>query len=78
MKIICVGRNYVEHAKELDNPIPESPMFFMKPDSAILRKGFPFVIPSFTKEVHFETEIVIKIDRVGKMIQPQFADRYFS
>ncbi len=78
MKIICVGRNYVEHAKELNNPIPESPMFFMKPDSAILRKGFPFVIPSFTKEVHFETEIVIKIDRVGKMIQPQFADRYFS
>ena len=78
MKIICVGRNYVEHAKELNNPIPDSPMFFMKPDSAILRKGFPFVIPTFTKEVHFETEIVIKIDRVGKMIQPQFADRYFS
>jgi len=78
MKIICVGRNYVEHAKELNNDVPESPMFFMKPDSAILRKNFPFVIPTFTKEVHFETELVIKIDRVGKMIQPQFADRYFS
>ena len=78
MKIICVGRNYVEHAKELNNDVPESPMFFMKPDSAILRKNFPFVIPSFTNEVHFETELVIKIDRVGKMIQPQFADRYFS
>ncbi|MBF0595909.1 fumarylacetoacetate hydrolase family protein [Faecalibacter rhinopitheci] len=78
MKIICVGRNYVEHAKELNNDVPDSPMFFMKPDSAILRKNFPFVIPSFTKEVHFETELVIKIDRVGKMIQPQFADRYFS
>jgi len=78
MKIICVGRNYVDHAKELNNDIPDSPMFFMKPDSAILRKGFPFVIPSFTNEVHFETELVIKIDRVGKMIQPQFADRYFS
>lgn len=78
MKIICVGRNYVEHAKELNNDVPDSPMFFMKPDSAILRKNFPFVIPSFTKEVHFETELVIKIDRVGKMIQPQFANRYFS
>ncbi len=78
MKIICVGRNYVEHAKELNNDVPDSPMFFMKPDSAILRKNFPFVIPSFTNEVHFETELVIKIDRVGKMIQPQFADRYFS
>ena len=78
MKIICVGRNYVEHAKELNNDVPESPMFFMKPDSAIIRKNFPFVIPTFTKEVHFETELVIKIDRVGKMIQPQFADRYFS
>ncbi|WP_313384183.1 fumarylacetoacetate hydrolase family protein [Chishuiella sp.] len=78
MKIICVGRNYVDHAKELNNDVPDSPMFFMKPDSAILRKGFPFVIPSFTNEVHFETELVIKIDRVGKMIQPQFADRYFS
>lgn len=78
MKIICVGRNYVEHAKELNNDVPESPMFFMKPDSAILRKNFPFVIPFFTNEVHFETELVIKIDRVGKMIQPQFAERYFS
>lgn len=78
MKIICVGRNYVEHAKELNNDVPDSPMFFMKPDSAILRKNFPFVIPSFSKEIHFETEVVIKIDRVGKMIQPQFAHRYFS
>ena len=78
MKIICVGRNYEEHAKELNNEVPDAPMFFMKPDSAILRKNFPFVIPTFTKEVHFETELVIKIDRVGKMIQPQFADRYFS
>ena len=78
MKIICVGRNYEEHAKELNNEVPDAPMFFMKPDSAILRKNFPFVIPTFSKEVHFETELVIKIDRVGKMIQPQFADRYFS
>ena len=78
MKIICVGRNYEEDAKELNNEVPDAPMFFMKPDSAILRKNFPFVIPTFTKEVHFETELVIKIDRVGKMIQPQFADRYFS
>lgn len=78
MKIICVGRNYEEHAKELNNEVPDAPMFFMKPDSAILRKNFPFVIPTFTKEVHFETELVIKIDRVGKMIQHQFADRYFS
>lgn len=78
MKIICVGRNYAEHAKELNNDIPDSPMFFMKPDSAILRKNMPFVIPAFTNEVHFETELVIKIDRVGKMIQPQFAHRYYS
>lgn len=78
MKIICVGRNYVEHAKELNNEVPDAPMFFMKPDSAILRKNFPFVMPTFSKEIHFETELVIKIDRVGKMIQPQFADRYFS
>lgn len=77
MKIICVGRNYAEHAKELDNPIPEEPMFFMKPDTALM-KDSQFVIPSFSNEIHFEVEIVLKICKTGKMIQPEFAHRYYE
>lgn len=78
MKIICIGRNYVEHAKELNNDIPEEPVFFMKPDSALLRNNEPFYIPNWTKEVHHEIELVIKINRLGKNIEKRFAHRYFD
>ncbi|MBX7202874.1 MAG: fumarylacetoacetate hydrolase family protein [Bacteroidia bacterium] len=78
MKIICIGRNYSEHAKELNNPVPEEPVFFIKPDSAILRNNTPFYIPEFTNEVHFEIEIVLKINRPGKHIAEQFAHKYFD
>ncbi|MFM7813078.1 MAG: fumarylacetoacetate hydrolase family protein [Flavobacteriales bacterium] len=78
MKIICIGRNYADHAKELGNAVPTEPVFFCKPDSAILVKGNPFVIPEWTKSVHYEVELVIRIDRVGKHIQPEFAPRYYS
>ncbi len=78
MKIICIGRNYVEHAKELNNDIPEEPVFFMKPDSALLRNNEPFYIPNWTKEIHHEIELVIKINRLGKNIEKRFAHRYFD
>jgi acylpyruvate hydrolase len=78
MKIICIGRNYAEHAKELNNPVPENPVFFMKPDSALLINNKPFFYPSFSTEIHYETEIVLKICRLGKSIQPQFANRYYE
>ncbi len=78
MKIICIGRNYVAHAQELNNDIPEEPVFFMKPDSSLLRNNEPFYIPSWTKEVHHEIELVIKINRVGKNIEKRFAYRYFD
>ncbi len=78
MKIICIGRNYVAHAQELKNEIPEEPVFFMKPDSALLRNNDPFYIPDWTKEVHYEVELVIKINRLGKNIEKRFAHRYFD
>lgn len=78
MKIICIGRNYVAHALELKNEIPEEPVFFMKPDSALLRNNAPFYIPDWTKEVHHEIELVIKINRLGKNIEKRFAHRYFD
>ncbi len=78
MKIICIGRNYVEHTKELGNDVPDEPVFFMKPDSALLRNNDPFYIPEWTKEVHHEIELVIKINRIGKNIEKRFADRYFD
>jgi 2-keto-4-pentenoate hydratase/2-oxohepta-3-ene-1,7-dioic acid hydratase in catechol pathway len=78
MKIICIGRNYADHAKELNNPLPKEPLYFLKPDSAILPKNSPFFIPEFTKEVHYELEIVLKINRIGKHIEPQFAHKYFE
>lgn len=78
MKIICIGRNYADHAKELGNAVPTEPVFFCKPDSAILVKGNPFVIPDWTKSVHYEVELVMRIDRVGKHIQREFAPRYYS
>lgn len=78
MKIICIGRNYAEHAKELKNDLPTEPVVFLKPDTALIPKKQPFFIPEFSKEVHFETELVIKIDRIGKHIAPKFAHKYFS
>ena len=78
MKIICIGRNYREHAKELNNAIPEKPVFFMKPDTALIKDNKPFYYPGFSKEVHYETEIVLKINRNGKYIEERFARKYFD
>ncbi len=78
MKILCVGRNYSEHAKELGNAVPENPVIFSKPDTALLKNGEPFYLPSFTNDVHHEIELVIKINKVGKKIQEKFARNYFS
>ncbi len=78
MKIICIGRNYLAHARELNNEVPDEPVFFMKPDSALLRNNDPFYIPDWTNEVHHEIELVIKISRLGKSIEKQFAHRYFN
>ena len=78
MKIICIGRNYVDHAKELNNPVPTEPVFFLKPDTALLPKKNPFVYPSFSKNVQHEVEIVIKINRLGKHIEERFAHKYYN
>ena len=78
MKIICIGRNYAEHAKELGNEIPESPVIFMKPDTAILKKGTDFYIPEFSNDVHYELEVVLKISKGGKYIQEENADKYYE
>ena len=78
MKIICIGRNYVNHAKELGNAIPSEPVFFLKPDTAISPKGHPFLIPDFTSNVHYEVELIIKINRLGKHIEEGFAYKYYQ
>jgi 2-keto-4-pentenoate hydratase/2-oxohepta-3-ene-1,7-dioic acid hydratase in catechol pathway len=78
MKIICIGRNYGKHALELGNAIPSEPVIFMKPDSALMRQRDKFYIPDFTKDVHYEAEIVIRINRIGKHIQEKFAPKYFA
>ncbi len=78
MKIICIGRNYVNHAKELNNPVPAKPVFFLKPDSSVLLKNRPFYIPAFSNEIHYEVELVIKISKVGKNIAEKFAHRYYN
>jgi 2-keto-4-pentenoate hydratase/2-oxohepta-3-ene-1,7-dioic acid hydratase in catechol pathway len=78
MKIICIGRNYIEHAKEMKSDIPTTPVFFMKPETSLLQRNQPFYIPDFTNEVHYETEVVIKINRLGKHIEEKFAHRYYS
>jgi len=78
MKIIAIGRNYVEHAKELNNPVPKEPMFFMKPETSIVRNNKPFFYPDFSEDVHYEAEIVLKINRLGKNIEERFAHRYFD
>ena len=78
MKIICIGRNYVAHIEELNNERPTEPVIFMKPDTAVLLKKFPFVIPEFTNDVHYEVEILVKINKVGKYIEPKFAPKYYD
>ena len=78
MKIICIGRNYAAHAKELNNPVPKEPVIFLKPDTALLPKRMPFFYPSFSTDVHYEAELVVKIDRVGKNISQKFAHKYYS
>lgn len=79
MKIIAVGMNYALHNKELGNTLEnKEPVIFMKPDSALLKDGKPFFIPDFSKEVHYETELVVRICRLGKSIAPRFAHRYYD
>jgi len=78
MKIICIGKNYLEHAKEMGDIAPEKPIFFLKPDSAILPKRNPFYIPNFSNEVHHEVELIIKIKKLGKCINLNFAKEYYS
>ena len=78
MKIICIGRNYVNHAKELGNQIPSEPLFFLKPETAIQPKGHPFFIPDFSNEIHYEVELVVKIDRIGKKIEEKFSHKYYN
>ena len=77
MKIICIGRNYASHAKELNNPIPEEPVIFMKPDSSLIRNNQPFFIPDFSTDVHHEVELVVKINKLGKHIEKKFAHKYY-
>lgn len=78
MKIICIGRNYVKHIEELQNERPDEPVVFMKPDSAILLKQHPFVIPEFSSDIHHEVEILVKINKVGKHIDAKFASNYYN
>ena len=78
MKIICVARNYAQHAKELNNPLPDEPVIFLKPDSALLTNKQPFFLPDFSKEMHYEGELVLRISRQGKNIQETFAHKYYD
>jgi 2-keto-4-pentenoate hydratase/2-oxohepta-3-ene-1,7-dioic acid hydratase in catechol pathway len=78
MKILCIGRNYAAHAAELGNAVPDEPVVFCKPDSALLGRNLPFVIPSFTNDVHHEIELVLRIGKVGKHIEPRFAHNYID
>ena len=78
MKIICIGRNYVKHALELNNEIPGEPIFFLKPDTALLPKGQAFYIPGFSCDIHHEIEIVLQICKEGKNISEEFASRYYN
>ena len=78
MKIICIGRNFAEHAKELGNEKPTEPVFFLKPDTAILLKNTPFFVPDFSNDVQYEVEVVLKINRLGKNIAEKFAHKYYD
>jgi len=78
MKIICIGRNYVKHIEELQNERPKDPVIFLKPDSAVLIDKNPFVIPPFSNDIHYEVEVLVKINRVGKFIEQKFAHKYYD
>ncbi|MFK7048947.1 MULTISPECIES: fumarylacetoacetate hydrolase family protein [Flavobacterium] len=78
MKIICIGRNYTDHIAELNNERPIEPVVFMKPDTAILPKQFPFVLPDFSDDIHHEVEVLVKINKVGKYIDAKFAHKYYE
>lgn len=78
MKIIAIGRNYIDHAKELNNPIPESPVIFMKPDTAILKDNKDFYYPEFSSDVHYECELVFRVCNEGKHVTPKFAHKYYD
>ncbi|WKK65158.1 fumarylacetoacetate hydrolase family protein [Lutimonas zeaxanthinifaciens] len=78
MKIICIGRNYTKHIEELENERPDEPVVFMKPDSAVLLKNNPFIIPPFSDDIHYEVEILVKINRIGKFIDKKFAHKYYD
>ena len=78
MKIVCVGRNYAAHIEELQNEKPKHPVLFLKPDTTILQKKQPFFIPHFSNDIHYEVEVLVKIQRLGKHIQPEFAYKYYS
>jgi 2-keto-4-pentenoate hydratase/2-oxohepta-3-ene-1,7-dioic acid hydratase in catechol pathway len=78
MKIVCIGRNYAAHVRELNNSMPDEPVIFIKPDTAVLRNNAPFFIPEFTQDVHHEIEVVVKINKNGKSIPVQFAADYYD
>jgi acylpyruvate hydrolase len=78
MKIICIGRNYSEHAKEMKSEVPKEPVFFMKPDTALIIRNQPFFLPDFSEEIHHEVELVLKINKVGKNIEERFAHKYYD
>ena len=78
MKIICIGRNYAKHIAELQNERPTEPVIFIKPDSSILLKNNPFIIPPFSQDIHYEVEVVIKIKKIGKFIDQKFAHKYYD
>lgn len=78
MKIVCIGRNYADHAKELGNAVPSEPLFFFKPESAVLHKDHPFTIPEWTTDCHFEVELIVRMDRAAKWISPEHAARCYT
>ncbi len=78
MNIYCIGRNYSEHAKELNSELPESPVIFLKPDTALLKNNAPFYYPDFSNNIHYEVEIIIKICKKGKFIEEKFAHKYYE
>ncbi|MFH1004915.1 MAG: fumarylacetoacetate hydrolase family protein [Bacteroidota bacterium] len=78
MKIICIGQNYIEHIKELNSAIPDEPVFFLKPDTTLLLDNKPFYLPDFSNDIHYEVEIVLKINHIGKNISEKFAHKYYD
>ncbi|HOZ15411.1 MAG TPA: fumarylacetoacetate hydrolase family protein [Tenuifilaceae bacterium] len=78
MKIICIGRNYREHAKEMNSDVPDKPVFFIKPDTCLNRNNQPFFYPEFTKDLHYELEVVIRFNRIGRSVNKRFAHRYYD